>query len=279
MEHFQIGANFGDKDSCDTTPSQSLKLINQHMSTMPQPTGGHRIINPYAKPNAKQGMEVDACGGSATQVRRGALATNVGASPSQIAENRCFCGATVRPYRGTEGRGDGAVLTQFHPKRNNENNDNMGCQSQFRNGTIKACMKAATGRKRKNNRLLHQVTVTGQRAFDRMLHCKLCIANNLIERGELSKENKPHRGHHYLCFKNTKTRGQSISFVMSKRAFIDNFKHINTPPVRKPGTRAEGQDMRSLLSTGENAASTTITSTAPTAAAPPPNTNPNMDAS
>ena len=159
------------------------------MSTMPQPTGGHRIINPHAKPNAKQGMEVDACGGSATQVRRGALATNVGASPSQIAENRCFCGATVRPYRGTEGRGDGAVLTQFHPKRNNENNDNMGCQSQFRNGTIKACMKAATGRKRKNNRLLHQVTVTGQRAFDRMLHCKLCIANNLIERGELSKEN------------------------------------------------------------------------------------------
>ena len=54
----------------------------------------------------------------------------------------------------------------------------MGQQSQQRMGSVKACKKAAAGRRRKSDPFIKrwaQLTMMGTKGFDRFLHCRACV--------------------------------------------------------------------------------------------------------
>ncbi len=124
------------------------------------------------------------------------------------------------PYAGRQAAvvpGAGLALTTTRPVVNDDNNNkNMGIQSQNREGAIKACKKRATQRKGKARPKYRQSAVPGGTIFINWQHCKVCKAEQLIVlRGK--KISIPHRPHHVRCSRNRTTRGASATTVTSER--------------------------------------------------------------
>ena len=194
------------------------------------------IVNPYAKSKVSnhngKGTPSAASGEHTSNVTRGAdVATlrRIGAFSNGASSNGNFSSDTT-----------------------NENNPNlrnatMGCQSQFRMGSIKACKKAACGQRRRNNPRFVQTTVTGYRAFGSKRDCKLCALKFKVAMGEKRKEDIPHIGHHWLCPYNRKTGGVSISFVSSRKHLQENIRLNNMSIVDQPGTRKDGIDIWKMM--------------------------------
>jgi hypothetical protein len=101
----------------------------------------------------------------------------------------------------------------------------MGCQSQRREGSIKACKKAAS--KRKSKHKLTQRTMVGGEVFDPEKDCKQCVAVTKKNCG--LRASIPHRPHHKRCPKNRKTRGSSETSVFIMREAERNIR-LNTTP-------------------------------------------------
>jgi hypothetical protein len=146
------------------------------------------------------------------------------------------------PYacrQAAEGPGAGIAFTT-RPVVNDDNR-NMGIQSQNRDGSIKACKKASTKRKGKGKGKArpsprdHQLAVP---IFMSWQHCKVCKAERLfLTRGE--KITIPHRAHHVRCPRNRTTRGASTTTTMvtserdSISLMLTNRAGFNTPLGRR----------------------------------------------
>jgi hypothetical protein len=100
----------------------------------------------------------------------------------------------------------------------------MGCRSQVRNGSVKACKKRATQAKHKRTKLA-QRGIDGQAAFVSILHCKVCKAFDQIRKG--NNVNAPHRSHDRRCYKNRSTRAMSEFTVFVEKTVAEN-NRINT---------------------------------------------------
>jgi hypothetical protein len=106
--------------------------------------------------------------------------------------------------------------------------NNMGCQSQRRNGAIKACKKRST--RIKSFRTMVQRSFKGGVAFVPSLHCEICVANRLIATGHQGVR-VPHRFHDVRCPKNRKTKGMSQQQVLINRSAEQNLYINNIAPA------------------------------------------------
>ena len=116
-----------------------------------------------------------------------------------------------------------------------DSTNDMGCQSQLRNGSIQTMKKKGAGRKKKKRSLLTQMTIRGLRAFSSIVDCAVCKAKNLNLR-------VPHRPHDKRCPLNQKTKG----FLSSQSVFVEEEAErnlrLNNAPMENlfiPGTTAE----------------------------------------
>ena len=111
-------------------------------------------------------------------------------------------GSVVRPIPVVTG-------TVVNPYQQSTNN-NMGIQSQLREGAVKACKKRATKAKYKVHKRLHQTGIQGH-AFVPELDCKICVAHSRQKQGIPTRI--PKRPHDPRCSKNRKTKGLSVRTV------------------------------------------------------------------
>ena len=133
----------------------------------------------------------------------------------------------------------------------NDADANMGCQSQTRKGAIKAAKAAATGRKTKHKRYKQQ-SLFAKEAFDPLRHCIMCAAWHKVNQGIMDKSAIPHKGHHNRCpKKKPDKRALNMDKIMKLNAAWNN-----TPIVKTPGTRKEGGDIRTMIGTTPDAATT-----------------------
>ena len=134
--------------------------------------------------------------------------------------------------------------------KENSNNLTMGIQSQFRVGSVKKSKQnshSATGQQRRSKNKV-QATLHRNRAFDPLVHCRMCKADQDTMLGRIQKSAKPHCAHHYLCPKK-KVRKNSPTYLWNQH--MRQMKKLNTTPiVDKPGTRVEGGDIREAFKKG-----------------------------
>ena len=86
----------------------------------------------------------------------------------------------------------------------------MGIQSQLRNGSIKACKARATQAKHAKPQV--QRSIEGGVAFVPRLHCKTCYTERLELMGKKGVT-KSHKHHDVRCPRNRKTKGMSQQSV------------------------------------------------------------------
>ena len=136
---------------------------------------------------------------------------------------------------------------------------NMGPQSQRRNGSIKACKKAATRSKHKKKDLAQQNIDDGEKPFE----CKRCKWRKLVSQGHNIVE--PHTGHHIRCPEKpiNKKGGKNAASFQSE---MEKNRHQNNlPPRLINASQAHlfGADLRQMFQTcpprtNDAAAATTI---------------------
>jgi hypothetical protein len=103
----------------------------------------------------------------------------------------------------------------------------MGMQSQRREGSIRSCKRQATTAKHRHTNLI-QRTIRGGEAFIESRHCQQCLFNR---RGLLQPNFRiPHRGHDRRFTHNKYTRGLSEMTVFVERAAAANIAG-NTAPI------------------------------------------------
>jgi hypothetical protein len=103
----------------------------------------------------------------------------------------------------------------------------MGVQSQRREGSIRSCKRRATTAKHRRTNLV-QRTIRGGEAFIASRHCQQCLFNR---RGFLQPNFRvPHRGHDRRYTHNKYTRGLSEMTVFVDRAAVANIAG-NTAPI------------------------------------------------
>ena len=135
--------------------------------------------------------------------------------PSFVDSNNRPLFTIVNPYarsRSTINSSSGSHSATQNGNTNNTQQKNMGIQSQLRNGSIKACKKAAT--KAKHRRTHHsQADEMGNRLFVPILHCLLCRKRHAKENG--AQISIPKRGHHKSCPNKPCNRGQTNQLKLS----------------------------------------------------------------
>ena len=135
-------------------------------------------------------------------------------SPRRLVQPHPFFRGLIRPAEDT-----GAV--------NDTNDDNMGCVSQYRNGSIKACKRRATIAKYKLRSLL-QRSINGGRTFVSIVDCKVC--KSLHQRAQGRIVSIPHRAHDKRCVRNRNTNGLSEFTVFVNRTAATNVATNSTLP-------------------------------------------------
>ena len=134
----------------------------------------------------------------------------------------------------------------------------MGLQSQLRNGSIKACKKAAT-RAKHTKKALAQQGIDGSKPFNQYEDCKLCNAHKRIRQGE--KINEPHSGHHKSCpLKPINKKGGANAAYFSSE-MERNRQANNVPPrlINASQARLFGQDLRAMFQKTPPSTATAIT--------------------
>ena len=109
--------------------------------------------------------------------------------------------------------------------------NNMACQSQLRNGSIKACRRRG-GRSKFRYGNHHQRSVDGSRPFSQYRDCGICKVK-LYNNSKIKNQKKkiPHRGHHPLCpDKKRKVLSPMTAFV--ERTHATNIRQSNAPIER-----------------------------------------------
>ena len=145
----------------------------------------------------------------------------------------------------------------------------MGCQSQLRDGSIKACKKRATKAKHRRKSLT-QMGVDGKRAFLPEKDCAVCKAKHLIKNGVTVAV--PHRSHDPRCTHNRKTRGLSARTVEVEKIAQNNIFQNNIPPVMIPASEAlkNASDLRLHFGGCHHAAQLPTMAKAKSTPLPPP---------
>jgi hypothetical protein len=114
----------------------------------------------------------------------------------------------------------------------------MGVQSQLRCGSIQSCMKRG-GKTFKFQTPKKQMTMTGQRAFNPIIDCKVCKAQYHNKyAGAYNKVTVPKKAHHVLCKKRKPPPGDRT--VEVERIAAENIEANNRPieDLGHPGTSA-----------------------------------------
>jgi hypothetical protein len=136
-------------------------------------------------------------------------------------------GMVINPYavaNQPKSGGHGSSTSYTKNAENTTTTNNMGCQSQLREGAIKKCKKKATRTKYK----VDVVARSQGEAFVPLLHCHVCKSKKLLLQGK--KIVIPHRSHHKHCPLNRKTRGNNTTTQQNMTAFTitnNNNNNIN----------------------------------------------------
>ena len=107
----------------------------------------------------------------------------------------------------------------------------MGIQSQRRlNQTQRTKALAQRHNHKRGWKSKYQLTLWGEEAFERLRHCKVCVAK---EKKKIdSKVSIPHRSHHPCCKFNRHTRGYTnIEYANAERA-AEALHKRNTAPLQ-----------------------------------------------
>jgi len=156
--------------------------------------------------------------------------------------------------------------------KENQGFPNMGPQSQSCNGSVKRCKKRATGLRR-----LVQRDIRGNRAFDQFVDCKICRVHKKRKVTGLPIP-LPHKSHHPLCPRNTKTKGFLSDRDVQNAQDAKELEAKNSEPIKwQSGVPKEAKGFFDRRSTSEKADSPSTKPPPPVLPSSPPKLKPDSD--